>query len=63
MKHTTQGPLHRLRLFILSHGFDAEIDGDSVKWVCPWFNVRTREHGIHVYHARTFGQARDQMGY
>jgi hypothetical protein len=55
--------LHRLRLFILSHGFDAVIKGDHVEWYCPAYNRETKETSLVTFKCRSFNTARDQLGY
>ena len=55
--------LHRLRLFILSHGFDAVIKGDHVEWYCPEINLNTREETIHTFKCKSFNRAKEQLGY
>lgn len=55
--------LHRLRLFILSHGFDAVIKGDHVEWYCPQINLNTREETIHTFRCKSFNRAKEQLGY
>ena len=55
--------LRRLQLFIMSHGFDAVIEGDCVKWFCPEFNLDTRETTLVTLYCRSFNTARDQLGY
>lgn len=55
--------LHRLRLFILSHGFDAVIKGDHVEWYCPAYNRETNETSLVTFKCKSFNRAKDQLGY
>lgn len=55
--------LHRLRVFILSHGFHAWIEGDHVAWLLPGYNSSTGETTFETLYCKSFNTARDQLGY
>lgn len=48
--------------FIQSHGFEAWIIGDGVKWLCPYI-TKDRETGLMEFYAKSYKEALDQLGY